>query len=132
MNQATIRKYVFTLYLAKHDGLNTVARFPYESYAHKGRCENLFCDKVNIMDIFAKLAATVLRENTEGDLPDFIVPLLMKVAENPENFKGREELVAELVMRVEQYETWSELCCEKQGFSLEDIHRILDRLKVRY
>ena len=84
------------------------------------------------MDIFAKLAATTLRENAEGDLPDFIVPLLMKVAENPANFSSREELVAELVMRVEQYETWSEMCCEKQGFSLEDIHRTLDRLKVRY
>jgi hypothetical protein len=84
------------------------------------------------MDIFAKLAKATIRENTEGDLPDFIVPLLLKVAENPTAFSGREELVAELVMRVEQYETWSEMCCEKQGFSLEDIHRTLDRLKVRY
>jgi hypothetical protein len=84
------------------------------------------------MDIFAKLAKTTLRENSEGDLPDFIVPLLMKVAENPAAFAGREALVEELVMRVEQYETWSEMCCEKQGFSLEDIHRTLDRLKVRY
>ena len=84
------------------------------------------------MDIFAKLAATTLKENSEGELPDFIVPLLMKVAENPTDFAGREALVEELVMRVEQYETWSEMCCEKQGFSLEDIHRTLDRLKVRY
>jgi len=84
------------------------------------------------MDIFAKLAAATRRENKEGELPDFIVPLLIKVADNPSDFSGREELVAELVMRVEQYETWSELCCEKQGFSLEDIHRTLDRLKVRY
>jgi hypothetical protein len=84
------------------------------------------------MDIFAKLAATTVRENADGDLPDFIVPLLMKVAENPADFTGREALVAELVMRVAQYETWSEMCCEKQGFSLEDIHRTLDRLKVRY
>ena len=84
------------------------------------------------MDIFAKLAASTLKENREGDLPDFIVPLLMKVAENPADFAGREALVEELVMRVEQYETWSEMCCEKQGFSLEDIHRTLDRLKVRY
>jgi len=84
------------------------------------------------MDIFAKLAASTLKENSEGDLPDFIVPLLMKVAENPAAFAGREALVEELVMRVEQYETWSEMCCEKQGFSLEDIHRTLDRLKVRY
>jgi hypothetical protein len=84
------------------------------------------------MDIFAKLAETTIKENREGDLPDFIVPLLMKVAENPVDFAGREALVEELVMRVEQYETWSEMCCEKQGFSLEDIHRTLDRLKVRY
>ena len=84
------------------------------------------------MDIFTKLAASTLKENSEGDLPDFIVPLLMKVAENPADFSGREALIEELVMRVEQYETWSEMCCEKQGFSLEDIHRTLDRLKVRY
>ena len=84
------------------------------------------------MDIFAKLAASTLKENREGELPDFIVPLLMKVAENPADFAGREALVEELVMRVEQYETWSEMCCEKQGFSLADIHRTLDRLKVRY
>ena len=84
------------------------------------------------MDNFAKLAASTLKENREGELPDFIVPLLMKVAENPADFAGREALVEELVMRVEQYETWSEMCCEKQGFSLEDIHRTLDRLKVRY
>ena len=84
------------------------------------------------MDIFTKLAATARRENVEGELPDFIMPLLLKVANSPADFVGREELVAELEMRVDQYETWSELCCEKQGFSLEDIHRTLDRLKVRY
>lgn len=84
------------------------------------------------MDTFAKLAAATLKENSEGELPDFIVPLLLKVAENPADFAGHEPLVAELLMRVEAYETWSEMCCEKQGFSLEDIHRTLDRLKVRY
>ena len=84
------------------------------------------------MDVFTRLAEVTHRENRQGDLPDFIVPLLLKVADNPSGFAGCEALVAELVMRVEQYETWSELCCEKQGFSLEDIHRTLDRLKVRY
>ena len=84
------------------------------------------------MDIFTRLAEVTHRENSDGELPDFIVPLLLKAADNPSMFVGREELVAELVLRVEQYETWSEMCCEKQGFSLEDIHRTLDRLKVRY
>lgn len=92
----------------------------------------MLSQKESDMDIFARLAVTARRENAEGELPDFILPLLMKVADNPADFAGREELVAELVLRVEQYETWSEMCCEKQGFSLEDIHRTLDRLKVRY
>ncbi len=84
------------------------------------------------MDISTKLAATARRENAAGERPDFIMPLLLKGADSPADFAGRKALVAALAMRVEQYETWSELCCEKQVFSLEDIHRTLDRLKVRY
>lgn len=84
------------------------------------------------MDLFRQLACEVRRQNEEGELPDFIVPMLMKVADNPAKFAGQEKLVATLLQYVEEYQTWSEMCCEKIGFSLEDIHRVLDRLKVRY
>ena len=84
------------------------------------------------MDLFEQLAAAVRRQNSEGELPDFIAPLLLKVAENPVEFADRQELVATLLKYVEEYQTWSEMCCEKVGYSLEDIHRILDRMKVRY
>lgn len=84
------------------------------------------------MELFAQLAEAVRRQNTEGELPDFIVPLLLKVAANPAEFADRQELVATLVKYVEEYQTWSEMCCEKVGYSLEDIHRTLDKMKVRY
>lgn len=84
------------------------------------------------MDVFERLAATVSRQSREGDLPDFIAPLLLKVAENPSTFTGREALVENLIRQVEEYETFSEMCCEKIGFSLEDIHRTLDMLRVGY
>jgi len=84
------------------------------------------------MDIFQQLAGAVRQQNQEGELPDFIVPLLMKVAENPAEFADRGELVARLLKYVEEYQTWSEMCCEKVGYSLEDIHRTLDQMKVRY
>lgn len=84
------------------------------------------------MDLFRQLACEVRRQNEEGELPDFIVPMLMKVADSPAEFAGQEEQVATLLQYVEEYQTWSEMCCEKIGFSLEDIHRVLDRLKVRY
>lgn len=84
------------------------------------------------MDVFARLAHAIRKQNEEGELPDFIVPLLMKVAEHPEDFRGREDLVAKLTERVLLYETYSEMCCEKIGFGLEDIHRTLDELRVSY
>jgi len=84
------------------------------------------------MDVFKQLAEAVRRQNMEGELPDFIAPLLLKVAESPAEFADREEQVATLLKYVEEYQTWSEMCCEKVGYSLEDIHRTLDRMKVRY
>jgi hypothetical protein len=84
------------------------------------------------MDVFQQLARAVRKQNTEGELPDFITPLLLRVAENPAEFADRTEMVATLLKYVEEYETWSEMCCEKVGYSLEDIHRTLDRMKVRY
>ncbi len=84
------------------------------------------------MDLFERLAREIHHQNRDGELPDFIVPLLLRVAENPGEYAGREALVETLLQYVAEYRTWSEMCCEKIGFSLEDIHRVLDRLKVRY
>ena len=84
------------------------------------------------MDLFEQLAKTVEEQNRNGELPDFVVPLLMKVAEHPENFTGREDLVAELLERVREYDPISNYCCEKIGFNLKDIHLTLDRLRVSY
>jgi hypothetical protein len=84
------------------------------------------------MDVFCRLKRVTRIQNEDGELPDFVVPLLMKIAENPPAFSGREDLVEKLVEAVSEYETYSNVCCEKIGFSLEDIHRILDKLRVSY
>ncbi len=84
------------------------------------------------MDVFERLARVTRKQNEEGELPDFVVPLLMRVAENPGDFAGREDLVETLVERVTEFEIYSNVCCEKIGFSLEDINSTLDLLRVGY
>ena len=84
------------------------------------------------MDVFERLRTVVHQQNSEGELPDFVVPLLLRVADNPSRFEGQEEMLEALVQAVNEYETYSNVCCEKIGFSLEDIHRILDKLRVSY
>jgi len=85
-----------------------------------------------VMDTFTRLAQVTQRENKKGELPDFIVPLLMRIAENPREFLAQEEIIKELVARVEEYDPISNYCCEKIGYNLQDIHTILDRLRVSY
>lgn len=84
------------------------------------------------MNEFERLAAVTLRENRDGELPDFIVPLLLKVSENPDSYSDNIDLVRELANRVEEYDPISNYCCEKIGYNLKDIHSVLDRLRVSY
>jgi hypothetical protein len=86
----------------------------------------------DVETLCCRLAETILVQNRDGELPDFIVPVLLKVAQNPADFVGREALVATLLERVAEYETFSNVCCEKIGFSLEDIHTTLNLLRVSY
>lgn len=82
------------------------------------------------MDLFMRLAEAIRRQHSEGELPDYMVQPLLRVADRPEEFADRSELVAELLERVEQYETYSNVCCEKIGFTLEDLQTTLKRLGV--
>lgn len=84
------------------------------------------------MNLFERLEKATRRQNSEGELPDFIVPLLLQVAAEPQRFAGREALVEELLQAVEEYSTYSFTCCEKIAYGLEDLHRILDKLRVSY
>lgn len=80
------------------------------------------------MDIFKQLGEAVHTQQQEGELPDFLVPEIMEVADNAPRFKGQEDRVTELLKRVNEYETFSEMCCEKSGYGMEDIRRTLSEL----
>ena len=84
------------------------------------------------MDVFTRLEQATRRENEEGELPDFVVPLLLRVVEKKDEFMDQEALVRELATRVEEYDNISNYCCEKIGYNLKDIHLILDQLRVSY
>lgn len=82
------------------------------------------------MNLHEKLAAVVRRENEQGELPDFIVPVLLRIAADPDSCRQRPELLATLIEQVEEYQTFSEMCCEKNGFGIEDIERTLKKLGI--
>ncbi len=80
------------------------------------------------MDLHEKLACAVHRENEQGELPDFIVPVLLRITQNPQTCRNCPDLLTTLIQQVEGYQTFSEMCCEKIGFGLEDIERTLQKI----
>ena len=82
------------------------------------------------MNVFERLEKAALRENSEGEIPDYIVPHLLEVAQNPERFDEQEWAVEILLMQVEDFDTYAESGCCKTAFSIEDIYMSLRRLGI--
>lgn len=83
------------------------------------------------MSVFERLAEAARRENKNGDIPDYIVPHLLKVAQHPEQHRDQEWAVEILLMQVEDYDTYAESGCCKTAFSIEDIYTSLQRLGIQ-
>lgn len=77
------------------------------------------------MTIFEQLAATVRRQETESELPVWLVPPLLAVAENPERYAGKEYLVEMLLAQVNEYDPYAEAGCCKWAYDEEDLKRTL-------
>ena len=82
------------------------------------------------MNVFERLAEAALRENRDGEIPDYVVPHLLEVAQHPENHADQEWAVEILLMQVEDYDTYAESGCCKTAFSIEDIYTSLQRLGI--
>jgi len=82
------------------------------------------------MSVFERLERAALMENREGEIPDYIVPHLLEVAQHPERFSEQEWAVEILLMQVEDFDTYAESGCCKTAFSIEDIYMSLRRLGI--
>ena len=83
------------------------------------------------MNVFDQLAEAALRENRDGEIPDFIVPYLLEVAQHPEDYTDQEWAIEILLMQVEDFDTYAESGCCKTAFSIEDIYMSLRRLGIK-
>ena len=83
------------------------------------------------MNVFDQLAEAALRENQDGEIPDFIVPHLLEVAQHPVRYTDLEWAVEILLMQVEDFDTYAESGCCKTDFSIEDIYMSLRRLGIK-
>ena len=82
------------------------------------------------MNVFERLEQAALRENRHGEIPDYIVPHLLEVAQNRERFQGQEWAVEILLMQVEDFDTYAESGCCKTAFAIEDIYMSLRRFGI--
>ncbi|ADU65684.1 hypothetical protein LGV61_04155 [Desulfurispirillum indicum] len=80
------------------------------------------------MSVFEDLRAALQRRSDAGEFPDFLYGPVKSIAESPDTYGDREEIVETLLMQVDEYETYAESGCCKTAFDSEDIKVTLKRL----
>lgn len=81
------------------------------------------------MSIFEELRQAVLLNHEEGDLPEWLLADLLEVADSPEHYADRQQLVQHLIEQVRDYDPYAGAGCFSDACSLDDIRRTLRRLK---
>jgi len=81
------------------------------------------------MSIFEELRQAVLLQHEEGDLPEWLLADILAVADSPDRYADREQLVQHLINQVRDYDPYAGAGCFSESFGLEDIRSTLRKLK---
>jgi hypothetical protein len=80
------------------------------------------------MTVFEELHHEVLHLHENDDFPEWLIPDILRIAENPGQFSSRERSVKTLLMQVRDFDPSAGAGCFSESFSLEDIKRTLQLL----
>jgi hypothetical protein len=81
------------------------------------------------MSIFEELRQAVLLQHEEGDLPEWLLADILEVADSPDRYADRVQLVQHLINQVRDYDPYAGAGCFSDSCGLEDIRRTLRQLK---
>lgn len=81
------------------------------------------------MSIFEELRQAALLQNEEGDLPECLLTDILEIADRPDRYAGRAQLVQYLINQVRGYDPYAGTGCFSESFGLEDIRSTLRQLK---
>lgn len=80
------------------------------------------------MTLFDDLKQSALLQHAQGDFPDWLLADVLEVADNPDCFAGKENLVETLVKQIREYDPYAGSGCFDTSFGVEDIRRTLRHL----
>jgi uncharacterized secreted protein with C-terminal beta-propeller domain len=80
------------------------------------------------MSIFDQMIQEAERANREEDLPDEIMNKITHISENREDFSEKEDLIEELIERLEDYEPFADVGCGNESYSTADVQRTVDKI----
>lgn len=80
------------------------------------------------MDIFEKMLAEAEKNNAENDLPDFLLEQIKGIHGDKAKYAGKEDLVEDLLERLEDYEPFADVGCGNESYSTADVQRVVDQI----
>jgi len=82
------------------------------------------------MDLFKQLETTARQQNSDGELPDFLLEPLLAVAHSAEKFQDHLKTVELLLRQVENFDAYAGAGCFSDSYGPQDILRTLMQLSI--
>lgn len=82
------------------------------------------------MALFDELKQQAMLQLTDGDMPDWLVAELLEIADSPDLYADRGQLVQQLIEQVRSYDPYAGAGCFSDSCSLDELRRTLRQLKA--
>lgn len=80
------------------------------------------------MDVFQMLRTVALQQNLSGDFPSWLMAEVMAIAERPERYAGKTDLIQRLITQVREYDAYAGTGCFDTGVSATTIQTTLRQI----
>jgi len=80
------------------------------------------------MTIFDQLKQSIKKAQDEEEFPDYLARRCFLILDNQEAYINGVDKLEKLIEMIDDYNTYAETCCEKIGFSPNDVDMMLDKI----
>lgn len=82
------------------------------------------------MDLFEKLKAVALQQNLSSEFPSWLLEDVMAIADDPDRFADKTELVELLIRQISDYDPYAGAGCFGTSVGAETIRSTIRRLAM--
>jgi hypothetical protein len=83
------------------------------------------------MDLFEKLRSVAIQQNQSGEFPSWLLDEILAIADNPDRYGGKEQLIETLVSQISDFDPYAGAGCFNTSVGVATIQLTLHKVNLK-